>query len=194
MKVTCKMCKKKIDKKDSFQVTFEGRKVSTYFCNKFEHDNYLSIQNEIDKEKESAKLRKQQFNELDIYIASEILGYEIGKITPPFLKKRIQTLAKSYDYEVIKLCLEYMKKDLHYYLNNKEFEDERHKVNYIMVIVENNINDTYKIWKRKKEIEQKQQGIMDNTTYDIDEIKYVSQKVVNKNNTDISNFLMEDDI
>ncbi|RKJ35339.1 hypothetical protein D7X33_38470, partial [Butyricicoccus sp. 1XD8-22] len=153
VKVICKQCKNQIDKKEALQITEEGKKRSSYFCSEVDYNQYLKIQEAKKKQLELDHIEKQKFHELDVYIASEILGYEIGQIVPPFLKKRIKKLAEKYEYEVIKLCFEYLKRDFNYYLTNKEFEDEQHKVNYIMVIIENNINDTYRIWKRKKQIE-----------------------------------------
>ncbi len=192
VKVICKQCKNQIDKKEALQITEEGKKRSIYFCSDDEYKQYSLIQDEKNRQIELDKLEKQKFNELDIYIASEILGYEVGQIVPPFLKKRVKKLAQNYDYEVIKLCFEYMKKDLNYYLSNKEFEDDQHKVNYIMIVIENNINDTYKIWKRKKELQAKH----DTHNIDInilDEINNTTHHQ-NKETNGIMDFLEEEDM
>lgn len=154
--VKCKQCKKEVSKNIAIKVVEEGKKVGSYFCNEEEYRQYLINKQEKQRLKELQEIEKQKFNEVDVYIASEILGYDVGQITPPFLKKRIKKLAESYDYEVIKLCLENIKNDLIYYLKN--IEDERHMVNYIMVVIESNINDAYKIWKHKKETATKQEN------------------------------------
>lgn len=145
-----------------------------------------------EKKEEQLKLQieKDRFNELDVFIAAEILGYEIGQITPPYMKKKVQDLAKSYDYEVIRLCFEYLKRDLDYYLQNKEFTDEQHKVNYIMVVIKNNINDTYAIWKRKKEMERKKETFKIDSNI-MDEIS--TQQIVHNKRDSILEFLDEED-
>lgn len=192
VQVTCKQCKTKIDKKQAWYILEEGKKKGIYFCNECEYKQYMLHQQELQQQQELDNLEKQKFNELDVYIAAEILGYEIGQIVPPFLKKRVKKLAQTYDYEVIKLCFEYLKRDLQYYMNNKEFRDDQHKVNYIMVVVENNINDTYKIWKRKKEIQLKQAKM--DAVSEID-LAIVPSNIVKKQKTnDISSFLTGDDL
>ena len=189
--VTCKQCKSKIDKKEAFYIVEEGKKRGIYFCNEDEYKKYSIIQREITKQKELDQIEKQKFNEVDVYIAAEILGYEIGQITPPFLKKRVKKLAESYDYEVIKLCFETLKNDLHYYLNNRDFHDEQHKVNYIMVVIENNINDVYKKWKREKTTQMKQKKMDEVSCVELTNIPLNTQK---QKTNDISSFLMGDDL
>ncbi len=191
VKVICKQCKNQIDKKEALQITEEGKKRSSYFCNEFDYQLYKMDQDEKNRQLELEKVEKQKFHELDIYIASDILQYDIGQIVPPNLKKRVKKLAERYDYEVIKLCFELMKKELNYYITTKEFTNEQHLVNYIMVVIENNINDAYKIWKRKKEIQVKQEKIEE--LVDVDLIN--SSLHTNKQKTnDISMFLTEDDL
>lgn len=192
VKVTCKYCKEKIDKKDALQIIELEKKNNSYFCDN-QHHQLFTNDNELKlKQKEIEQLQKQQFNELDIYIASEILLYDVGQITPVFLKKRIKNLAKNYDYEVIKLCFELVKQDLNYYVKTKEFTNEQHLVNYVMVVIENNINNAYKMWKRKKQIESEQKKLERNNT--IDQV-VITPLIANKQkNNDISMFLTEDDL
>ena len=194
-KFKCKYCKEIVDGKNAFKIPQnENNKRSMYFCNENE---YLLYENDL-KLKENQKLleqiEKDKFNELDIYIAVEILGNELGQIVPPLLKRRVKELRKNYEYEVIKLCFEYIKQDLNYFLTNTEFKDEQHKINYIMVVVKNTINDTYKIWKRKKELERTSNNISESLQVDVNEIEQISNKKSNKQKNDISAFLSEEDL
>lgn len=187
-KVTCFICKDKIEQKNSLNYRVEGHKKSKYFCS---NDHFNEFLNRLELEKER-RLDTDRFNEVDLYIAIEILQYELGQITPPNLKKRIQKLHKNYSYEVIKLCLELLKPELTSIINKKEFTDEQHMVNYIMVVVENHINDAYQIWKRRTEIARKQ----DSHSIDIDLMdEMVTTPSVNrkKTNKGIMEFLGEDD-
>ena len=187
-KVTCFICKDKIEQKNSLNYRVEGHKKSKYFCS---NDHFNEFLNRLELEKER-RLDTDRFNEVDLYIAIEILQYELGQITPPNLKKRIQKLHKNYSYEVIKLCLELLKPELVSIINKKEFTDEQHMVNYIMVVVENNINDAYQIWKRRTEIARKQ----DSHSIDIDLMDEISNSkpiVVTTVNNGIMDFLEEDE-
>lgn len=190
-KVKCKWCKKSENKSNMYAVQIGTR--NSYFCNESEYDLFIIQKEIVDKEKNDKKLLTEKFNELYTYIAIDILNYDMGQITPPNLRKRIRELNKNYDYEVIKLCVESMSKDLKYYISNKEM-NERYMVNYFMVVIESNINDAYRVWKRKKELEMKKDNhkVDNNLMNDI----MMTDNVVNKNkkNNGIASFLDEEDM
>lgn len=186
--VKCFICKKVIDKKESKNYLEEGKKTPKYFCS----DIHLQVHIHNLNEKELKKLETNKFNEVDLYVAIEILQYELGQITPPSLKKRIQKLNKSYSYDVIKLCFEMLKPQLNSVINNKEFNGESHMVNYIMVAVENNINDTYRVWKRRDQIAKKQEA----HSVDLNLMEELKAEVLIKKkdiNNGIADFLEEED-
>lgn len=185
--ITCFTCKEKIEKEVSESYLKEGQKTYKYFCSIEHKQAYID---KLDKEK-LKQIETDKFNDLDIYIAAEILLYEIGQIVPPNLKKRVQKLHKNYSYEVIRLCFELMKPQLNGILNKKEFTDEQHMINYIMVVVENNINDAYRIWKRRNEIARKQES----HSIDINLMQEIKEDkpVVKKQNKGIMDFLEEED-
>jgi len=194
-KFKCKCCGEIIDGKLAFKIPpTETRKVSMYFCNEKEYFDFESNVKQKEESKRLEQIEKDKFNELDIYIAVEILGNEMGQIVPPLLKRRVKELRKTYEYEVIKLCFEFIKKDLDYFLNNNEFKDEQHKINYIMVVVNSTINDTYKIWKRKKEMERVSNNISESLQVDVNEIEQISSRKSTIQNNDISSFLSEEDL
>lgn len=189
--VKCFTCKITIDKKDAKSYTKEGQKTPKYFCNNSHLGEYV---HKLEEEKQK-KIELEKFKELDIYIASDILMYDVGQIVPPNLKRRIQLLNNNYPYEVIKLCFELMKEQLNYYIKVNEFHNEQHLVNYIMVVINNNINDAYLIWKRKKEIAQKSKKLEADLSISNSLTIPTSNDYVKKSkSTDISSFLMEDDL
>ncbi|MEQ6355123.1 hypothetical protein ABNX05_10890 [Lysinibacillus sp. M3] len=156
--VKCKWCK--TEKKNSEMFAFKVSENSkySYTCDEVEYKLYQDYLNKLNTKKQNDKVITDNFNKLYVYIAVEILNYDLGQIIPPNLKKRLRKLNENYDFEVIKSCVESLTNYLQNYISKKEFEDEKHIVNYIMLIIEKNINDSYKLWKRKKQLEQKQQS------------------------------------
>ena len=189
--VKCKWCKKSSNKNTMHAVKIGAR--NSYFCNKSEYELF-NIQKEIiDKEKNEKIELTTKFNELYTYIAVDILDYDMGQITPPNLRKRIRKLNENYDFEVIKLCVESMSKDLKYYISNKEM-DERYMVNYFMVVIESNINDAYRTWKRKSEMVDKSKKLEEDLSIFYINHESVNREIKNSKSKDISSFLTEDDL
>lgn len=95
-----------------------------------------------------AKINKE-LQDLLTYVRKEILQYGKGKKTPPCLKKKIENLAyeneeQIYTYEMIKYSFMLNSQKIKTILSTKEFVSEQHKINYIMVIVANSMNDIKK--------------------------------------------------
>ena len=185
-KVKCRWCG--ISNKNTEMLQVPSGKRNIYFCNESEYKKYELQQKESNVRKEAEAELTLKFNELYIYIAVEILDYEMGQITPPNLKKRIRALNKNYDYEVIKLCVELMAKDLKYYISIKDM-DENYMVNYIMVVIESNINDAFRIWKRRKEIDQKPKQLEESIAVANIEYDFHSNILKKSKSKDISAFL-----
>lgn len=98
---------------------------------------------------------KKEFNELYDYIKTDILEYK-DKVLPKQLILRIKGLSEGkfmantkvkplgyYSYNTILLTFKFCKFDIINGLrvNRDNFKNELHKINYIMVIIERNIND-----------------------------------------------------
>lgn len=75
MRVTCKYCKAKIEKKDAFQV--HGEKYNTYYCNKECYSNAIAKKEETQKIKAASKEKKQRKIDPVYEEIADIFGYRI---------------------------------------------------------------------------------------------------------------------
>lgn len=105
----------------------------------------------------------EQWCELYEYVKHEILQYDENMQLPKFMIYRLRGLHKGnfiankktkpmahYGYDVILLTFKICKPDILKAMRNKTFKDEQHKFNYIMTIIESNINDVVLRLKRKQ--------------------------------------------
>lgn len=130
---------------------------------------------------------KQEFDKLYQYV-KKILGYSDDMALPKFMVLRLKGLTEgkfmankkttskaSYDYYTIYLTFIYCKDKIQKALQTKKFANEQNKFNYIMAIVENNINDVVIKLKNAKKVEEK-----------IEKTEIVDYEIkVDKNNADI---------
>ena len=102
----------------------------------------------------------------------KLLGYDETMALPRFMVLRLKGLKEGkfiankknkttaqYDYKTIYLTFIYCKDKIHKALQTKSFTSEQNKFNYIMAIVENNINDVViklRNAKKSKQIAEKQ--------------------------------------
>ena len=75
MRVTCKYCKAKIEKKDAFQV--HGEKYNTYYCNKECYSNAIAKKEEAQKIKAASGEKKQRKIDPIYEEIADIFGYRI---------------------------------------------------------------------------------------------------------------------
>lgn len=115
-KVTCRYCKKKIDKESA--ICIKHGKVNWYYCNE-QHAN--------------AKTPRDKMYD-EIYL---ILG---KKITNCILFKEFDEIAKVHSYEKI---LAYIKENYQYLcmVMSKEFSTEYAEIRYLAAIFKNNLGD-----------------------------------------------------
>ena len=121
------------------------------------------------KKKMSAK-DKQDWESLYYYVKN-IMGYDKdqalskamvlrlkGLSTNKFMENKNIADGANYSYEVILNTFKYSSIDIQNALRNGNFKDEQHRFNYLLKIVEKNINTVYmkmkRIEKQKKEAEQ----------------------------------------
>lgn len=174
-KVVCYLCKTK-GTTDTFYKVTDDKGKNKYYCSKEEYDNWI--------------LEKEKYLNLMRYIALEVLNYQDGQIVPPTIVKKIRSMNEFYDYEVIHECFVVNKENIQHWISVKNFESEFGMANYVMRIIENNINDVYNKWKHQMKTEQKQE----NTVVDLDIMNEVSTNKTTREDNGIMDFLDEEDI
>ena len=119
--------------------------------------------------KKMTEKEKQACEALYFYVKN-LLGYDEnqalsstmvlrikGLLTNKFIENKNIENSANYSYEVILNTFKYCKLDIEKALRTSNFKDEHHKFNYILKIVEKNINTVYmkmkNLQKAKEEIE-----------------------------------------
>lgn len=119
------------------------------------------------------KKENKQWNELCGYVKKEILEYDDNMKFPQYLALKLQGIKRgehiannnhvvnaNYDDYTILCTFKICKKKIVTYLheNEKKIQDERHRINLIMKMIETEINDVYlriqKAEKTKSKVEQ----------------------------------------
>lgn len=116
----------------------------------------------ITKEQEKI-LEQEKWDRLYQYVRKEIMEYDEMQPLSKHFVLRLKGLRKGqfkannkikslgeYDYETILLTFKINKYTIKISLSNKSFKDEMQKVNYIMAIVENKINDIVNMQREKE--------------------------------------------
>lgn len=126
--------------------------------------------------KKMSEQEKQRWDELYQYVKKEVFNYDDnqalsrtavlrlkGLRTSRFMENNNVESMSNYSYEVIlntfKACYVSIQNALHC----KEFQDDSHKLNYILKIVEPKINSVYKRMKDSELAKQKQEELIDYT-------------------------------
>lgn len=173
MKVKCKACGDKIERDEAFKIIRERPSGNTneYYCSEDEYDN---IQREKDSKYKCYETVRNIIN--------------IKMINPTWIKN-INTIREFYDYNVIEKCFKENEDQIKWSIYNKDFKSEHIKSKYILAIIANNIEDTYK--KHKKELEEMNRlfNKVENNKINIDIINNEVTRVKKRNNNDISVFL-----
>lgn len=94
-----------------------------------------------------------------IDIVATYMNYENTKQFNTLIPKKIKELREAYPDEVIFDFFVDRKKTFEW-ISNKEFKSDSSRVVYFFAVVQNNINDYYKVWKMKKRIELKENSIV----------------------------------
>lgn len=111
---------------------------------------------------------QEEWLELCEYVENDILNYDKNQKAPRSLYLRMRGLSKgqfiannnikvqaNYSYKIILITFKYSLLDIRYAMSTKSFKNEQQRINYIMAIVENNINDVYlKLAQTKKDEEK----------------------------------------
>ena len=99
---------------------------------------------------------KQDWDNLYTYVKKNIMGYDDnqslsnamvlrlkGLLTNKFMENKSIESKANYSYEIILNTFKYSSLDIQNALRTNNFKDEMHKFNYILKIVEKNINNVY---------------------------------------------------
>lgn len=143
-----------------------------------------AIQNEIaEREKENyrhemSKKEIEDWDELYKYVKFKVLGYDEnqnlsknavlrlkGMLNGKLIERKSIKNKANYSYEVVLNAFKYSMPDIRRALNNASFVDENHKFNYIMRIVESNLNTVYMRMKRAEKVKKeaiKETSVVDN--------------------------------
>ena len=133
-----------------------------------------------------SKEEKEQWEELCVYVKKEILKYGDDTKFPRFLALRLKGLANGqyivnnnqklqgkYTFYEIKITFMYCKQDILYGFSKNVFEDENHKISYMMKIVELQLNTIRERLRSKQRQEERIEQIEVNT--EESNIKYVNK-------------------
>lgn len=147
----------------------------------------------MDNKKTMTKKEIKEWDKLYQYIKKNILQYDDNKKLPKWFVLRLKGLNQGkfcannnikslgyYGFDVILLTFKIKKFDILIALKNKDkFKDEKHKINYMMTIIENNINDTYDRLKRLKKSETKGEEIEINKNDNVADYHKKTKEVTN---------------
>ena len=106
--------------------------------------------------KKMTEKEKRDWESLYMYVKSKIMGYDEnqalsstmvlrlkGLLTNKFIENNNIEDTANYSYETILNAFKYSSLDIQNALRTNNFKDEMHKFNYILKIVEKNINTVY---------------------------------------------------
>lgn len=90
---------------------------------------------------------KEMYEKTINWIHCNIFQYNNSRIASPYLRKRIKELAYNsdgeqiYTFKMILYAVMTHANEIKWAFSNKEFKNENHKINYLMVIIGNDMND-----------------------------------------------------
>lgn len=129
--------------------------------------------------KKMTEKEKQDWESLYNYVKSNIMGYDEnqalsstmvlrlkGLLTNKFIENNNIESTANYSYETILNTFKFCSPDIKRALRTNNFKDEMHRFNFILKIVERNINDVYLRMKSvEKAKEDAENTIVDTVEY-----------------------------
>lgn len=114
----------------------------------------------------------ETWNEVYDYFRYNILCYEEGQSLPKSTALRLKGMLEgkfmvnnsteslaNYSYEVLLNTLKYSRPDIQRGFNNNTFNDEKHRTNYALKIIEENLNTVYVKMESAKKTKEKMDSI-----------------------------------
>ncbi len=124
---------------------------------------YQYVKKEIMKYGDDMKLPK--------YMVLRLKGLNKGQ----FIANKSQKTYANYSFNIILLTFKACKQDILKYTSQNIFKDEKHRFNYIMTIIENNINEIVLRLDNKKNQEEKIENLKIDNIQDNKSAKYTKK-------------------
>lgn len=143
--------------------------------------------------KKMSKEEIEAWDNLYEYVRTKVLCYDENQRLPTYVVLRLKGMLNGkfmennstkdmahYSYEVILNTFKYSMPDIQHAMHTVHFSDEKHKVNYIMRIVDSNINTVY---MRMKNVNvQKAEAVkVASSEIGTKDVEYKPKKKANKN-------------
>ena len=136
----------------------------------------------VTKAKKEVKVERKGFThqewlDLCAFVETNVMEYDANIKPPRSLYLRLRGLSEGkfmankhipkqaeYSYQIILLTFKYSMLSIKKAIATKDFKDEQNKLNYIMVIIESNINDIYNRMKKNEQskVKTEQLDLSDN--------------------------------
>jgi hypothetical protein len=118
-----------------------------------------------------SKEEKEIFDSIYEYVRTYIMGYDQNQSLSKTMVLRLKGLivnkfienydiedTANYPYLVVLNTFKFCKPDIEKALKNNSFQDENHKFNYVIKIVESNLNNVYMRMKNVKKTEEESEN------------------------------------
>lgn len=148
--------------------------------------------------KKMSEEEKVAWENLYNYVKSVIMGYDEnqalsstmvlrlkGLLTNKFIENNNIESTANYSYETILNTFKFCSPDIYRALRTNNFKDEMHRFNYVLKIVEKNINDVYLRMKSVEKSKEEAKNIS------VDAVKYTGAEYQRKT-TETNNKLLND--
>lgn len=148
-------------------------------------------------EMEIKNIEQKEWDELYFYVKKEILNYSDNMNLSSYLVLRLKGFKignyiaqknskislneNGYPYKIILLTFKIKKLDITKALKTIDFSSENHKINYIMTIISNSINDVYLRVKEKKKASELLENIKIIIPNENEQINFVNKTDLTKN-------------
>lgn len=102
----------------------------------------------------SLLLEQKEDRQRCVDLMFEVLNYQSWMKLPTFFFSKLKTW-EPYGYKVVYDTINGVRQNIEWALQNKRFADESKCVVYVCAIIENHLNDYYKLHKREQQAENK---------------------------------------
>ena len=144
--------------------------------------------------KKMTEKEKQDWDALYTYVKKNIMGYDEnqalssmmvlrlkGLLTNKFIENGNITSTANYSYETILNTFKFCSPDIQKALRSNSFKDEMHRFNYVLKIIEKNINTVYMRMKNsEKAKEEAKSMVIDTVNHTGAEYQRKTKEVTNK--------------